>query len=387
MPIRSSRFRIVVGSLCLSALTALIANSRISDSVSTFTGVIIAIERSGHIDLVTIEDNRVVSTDARDVPAFGDTGFQRSLTLSNSGDSLFVLIPGHVSTPSQTKEHDSVLSHGELLTIDTRTRQVRRLVTLPDDHEYSFASVGHTTGDVWLFSSDGQQVLVIDPERGRTNATFEIAKDPHYNWDLADAAVSDDERRIYVSYHGGCNPWSGPRCTAGIDWYDRNDPGPLVRCSPHANPSLGCIVSHGQFALLSDRVVAATGHEQVRTFDLNGHLLTEYHSDLDGHVMSLAVTPDKSMLVVSAPCQARGLSVLAFGEPDRSPLASNAEACGDRIAVTSDGKWAVLTGAAPSLTAYTHGVVVASLVSGAVAVRVTLSGEVVDALPVSVNLR
>ncbi|MGI8825641.1 MAG: hypothetical protein ACR2JC_08345 [Chloroflexota bacterium] len=82
---------------------------------------------------------------------------------------------------------------------------------------------------------------------------------------MYEAAVSPDERELFVSYHG-------PN-TTGLDWFTVAG-GRLRRCtrSPAVarRPDSGCLLIHGRFMQSGRGFIATTGDGPIIDIDRNG---------------------------------------------------------------------------------------------------------------------
>src|SRR5207248_2446692 len=127
---------------------------------------------------------------------------------SPDGERLFVLVPG---APDQ------------VVVVDVATIAVRATYPLAADGSlFRSLVVGPATGRLYLFGNRadprvptptpgppnngqgaaGVVVSVLDPARGTLEATWTAREAEGRDWLVYQAAVSDDERDLFISYHG-----------------------------------------------------------------------------------------------------------------------------------------------------------------------------------------
>lgn len=186
-------------------------------------------------------------------------------------------------------------------------------------------------------------------------------EDTVLGWDVYQGAVSADERRIYLSYHG--------EKITGIDWFDLDASG-LHRCKPPLPvfPSSGCIPAHGGFVLHGNDLLAATGTNVILDVGPDGVIRRAFDTKLNrNHLMEFTVDAASNRLYAVGSCgDAGGLSavdlsgggilttptsegdwrwratpepsairVLVLPEPG---IADTSEPCGQRIVIAPSGQ-------------------------------------------------
>jgi hypothetical protein len=258
--------------------------------------------------------------------------------------------------------------------LSLRNLSRRTVATVHDSVAYRLIDVGRRSGSVYLFGGLGVRVLRFDPSTGAEQGRW-MPMDSLANWWVYAAAVSADEQRVFLSYHGG--KW-------GMDWLDIGTPaGQLCRAS---EPHWGCIMAHGAFALYRDHIVVATGAELLVEVDQGGREIARYPLDLaNNHVMEFALDTVEAIAYGIGPCYyTGGLAAVAIREGRSRPVSSArvGSVCGDRIALASDRKWIVVASrnfATPS--PFAPGVLtVVSATTGEIARRIALTSEAVDVL-------
>jgi hypothetical protein len=247
------------------------------------------------------------------------------------------------------------LLQNSVAVLDTRTVTVRRRFALPAGLRHRGLALG-VSGR--LYVAGNRPVRVVDPSSGlavedavvtildtRTGAIVSrrLAREAAgRSWFVWWIAVSPDERRIALAYHGGCGGDAGvDLCTTGADVLGLTDSDGLVPCSPsHPDePQAGCsAVVHGAVAAYREGFVAATGTSTLVELDRDGRVVRELDSRLArNHVMTLALDPDAGTVYVTGSCPyAPGLNrvTLATGRVDvLAPASGRRAICGERTAI------------------------------------------------------
>lgn len=181
-------------------------------------------------------------------------------------------------------------------------------------------------------------LLRVHPDGGQSNFTLRVGDD--LDWRPWQAAVSPDESRLYVSYHGSD--------TTGIDWYDLQSES-LERCQlPQKYRGTACLATHGGFMVLGDRVLASGGTADLELYRREGSLERSYSNLLRrSHTMEFAINAAGRSLYQSAPCfYAGGLSKVDLESGKATILAPEGyptTICGERIAVTKGGRLVIVS--------------------------------------------
>jgi hypothetical protein len=183
-------------------------------------------------------------------------------------------------------------------------------------------------------------------------STWNVRRADGRFWWVLDAAVSEDERRLYVSYHGGCAETDV--CTTGADWLDIAGDR-ARRCQDQTYPYSGCLGRvHGSVAVYEDGVVAATGEGPIIQIDRRGRIARAWKSRIPGnHLMQFALDRKRRLLYAIGSCGYRGgLSRIDLksgrsrvtGYPSSS---SSGGVCGERIAIGPKSLIAVASNPTP----------------------------------------
>jgi len=228
---------------------------------------------------------------------------------STDGARVFVLLP---------PQHGSGT---RVVVVDIATITVQGTYQL-DESEGTFRgiSVGSKSGNLYLFGSrvNGNTarssttgtptpihptppadavVAVLDATNGAMRAKWIARESNGYDWRVYQGAVSDDERALYLSYHGPD--------TSGIDRFDITDHG-LQRCREGSRPDLGCLPGHGGFTLYGDGLLVATGSGLILNIDTSGTIRSGFDTGLTGHLMEFAVDAKADRLYAVGACGYRG---------------------------------------------------------------------------------
>lgn len=251
----------------------------------------------------------------------------RFLAPSRSGSTLYALVP--------PAPHTAQI----VAMTDPATLRVRSRLELPRGVAFRALAVGPGTGRLYLFGnrpsgggSEDAVVAVLDSADGAILSEATIRRAGGHDWWVYDAAVSPSERRLYVSYHGGCGPENFDLCTGGADWIDVNGNN-FTRCARQPHPTSGCLGRvHGGVEVLDSRLLATTGGDPILELGRDGRVLGRWKLRLAGnHVMEFAIDRAAGRLYAVGPCfHTGGLSVveLAKGDPR-----VNADVCGGLVSV------------------------------------------------------
>ena len=196
-----------------------------------------------------------------------------------------------------------------LAVVDTASARVRARYALPRGVAFSALAVGSVSGRLYLFGAPthagGARVAVVDPRTGRVLARWVVHRGDPGDWFVYQGAVAPDERALYLSYHGSD--------TTGIDRLVLTAEG--LRPCPSVNPPhVGCIWTHGGFALSGPGLLATTGEGPIEEIDGAGRVVRRFDPRLPGnHLMGLALNAHAGRLYVVGPCgYGGGLSVITL---------------------------------------------------------------------------
>jgi hypothetical protein len=275
----------------------------------------------------------------------------RVVSLGNSGADRRM---GHLLASSADQRYLYALLPNEIVVIQARTLQVVKRISLDRDGRMpGVIQIGPQTGLLYLFSTG--RIRAIDPGSGAMLHDWAYARAEGFDWNVYSAAVSSDEKTLYVGYHGS-DPANGV-ATSGADWFTRADD-LLARCeAPAAASNRGCMNAHGHIAVTGGTVVAATGEQFLLSIDAATHAAKfAYDTGLTGnHLMEFTVSQPRRMIWAVGSCLgAGGLTGLpldpgVLGQPTlirndfNLPLSGEmpryrfADICGDRVAVSPSG--------------------------------------------------
>jgi hypothetical protein len=177
------------------------------------------------------------------------------------------------------------------------------------------------------------QVVVTRVGASRRTAVVRAAERlPGVYW----GAISADERRLLLSYHGGPD---------GADWFEVSPRG-FERCEPpHRRVDLrrhprclwsagGGLHVHGAVAPSGTGFLAATGQSRLIALDADGGLAGDWDPRTgDAHLMNFALDGERGRVVVAS-CEGIGIVELAGG---RVRVLPRRRACGETpLAVHGD---------------------------------------------------
>jgi hypothetical protein len=253
--------------------------------------------------------------------------------------------------------------------IHARTFAARRIGRLPSGR-YPGLAVGEKTGRIFAFSDAGVTVYALVGEGAEPQLLLrtDLARDVYAG------AVSADERRLYVSYHG--------RGT-GVHWFDLTDDGWR---------SGGYVQTHGNFALAAGRLLAATGDPAIVEFDLDGRFRSQVNTGLENsHLMEFAVDEPRHTIYAVGSCgYTGGFSVSQWpgaGFTGRLLVPPrDYSVCGERVSIAPAGDWLAVAWRAepspPGVGSSAGRLLVVDTRTGSVLQRVPTSSTVVDVLAV-----
>ena len=255
----------------------------------------------------------------------------RFLALTPDGGTLFVLTPGAASVAQV------------VAVVDPEMLQVRSRISVPAEIIFRALVVGPASGRLYLFGNrpvargrgaEDAVIAIVDPTRSADIRTWTIRDAEGHDWWVFDAAVSGDESRLYVSYHGGCSE-NFALCTSGADWLDA-DGGELTRCRRPSLPANGCISRvHGSVEVVGNRFLATTGAAPI--LEIRGaRIARRWKTRLAGnHVMEFAVDSMRDQAYVVGQCYYVGGVSLIDIKSDQTRVVTR-DVCGDRVAVGDD---------------------------------------------------
>jgi len=225
------------------------------------------------------------------------------------------LIGDHLLAPSRDGRTLYALAPSDppgadhLAIVDMASARVRARYALPPGVAFSAMAVGPVSGRLYIFGAPthatGARVAVVDPHTGRVLARWTVHRGDTGDWFVYQGAVAPDERALYLSYHGSD--------TTGIDRLALTGRG--LRPCPSANPPhVGCIWTHGGFALYGPGLLAMTGEGPIEEIDRAGRVARRFDPRLPGnHLTEFALDARAGRLYVVGPCgYVGGMSVVTL---------------------------------------------------------------------------
>ena len=240
----------------------------------------------------------------------------------------------------------------EIAVIDVVTSRVEDLYPLEAGIIFRSLAVGPKSGHLYLFGNrPGKEiacpdvetcreqdvvVIVLDADSGRVLENQTVREAEGKAWTVYQSAVSSDERRLFVSYHGD---------TQGVDWVAITPDG-LDRCQERTPTWQGCIPAHSGVQAYEDLALVSPG--DTRWLEGRGQdskIVKKWDTKLEGnHMLDFKVDARTNRLYVLGSCgYTGGLSRVAL-ESDRVKVLAPARSdlhldpaweravCGERIA-------------------------------------------------------
>jgi hypothetical protein len=260
----------------------------------------------------------------------------RFLALGRNGDTLVALVPW---TPKARQV---------VAVLDAETLRVRARLRLPRGVAFRSLVTGSESGRLYIFGNrpakrrppapQGAVVTVLDPRRGAVLSAWNVRRADGRSWWVLDGAVSQDERRLYLSYHGGCS--ESDVCTTGADWLDISG-GRARRCRRQPYPHSGCLGRvHGTVAVYAGSLIATTGGARIVRIDGQGRVARTWRSGIPrNHLMQFALDRKQGRLYAIGSCGYSGGLTQIDLKAGRArvtgyPSSSTSDGvCGERIAV------------------------------------------------------
>jgi hypothetical protein len=261
-----------------------------------------------------------------------------------------------------------------VVALDAPTLAVTRRYALPPRTTFRAIAVGQRTGRLYLAGNTPSAAVgaVLAPASGRYLAQTTLRGGG--DWLVLGISVADDERSLYVSYHGSS--------TTGADRVAVRGRG-LARCRDRTPPRIACLSEHGNVRAWRGSVVATTGEGPLLVLSPAGAALARIQLGLPGnHVMQLAISPDGSEAAVIGSCgYAGGLSLVdlatrtrrVFGRIDR-------EICGERVAYSGNSVL-VARNALPVPQGTPSAITVVDRATGRVTRSIPVPTDVLELLP------
>jgi hypothetical protein len=267
--------------------------------------------------------------------------------------------------------------------------RVRARAPLDDGIVFREIAVGPRTGRLYLVGTRAGHVVpalraqgspreqsavlrVVDPTGGRVLFGATLREAGRFDWIAISAAVSPDETRLYVSYHG-C-------CTTGADWFEITESG-VTRCrARRPADGAGCVAeAHGVVEPFADGFVAATGGPDVLGVDASGSVRERWAMPLTRpHLMEIALDGERRLYALGDCQGAGGLARIDLTDGTAHVLAQPDDPyiCGDRLRVGLEN--VLVVASQLSLTATPPGLLVIDGDTGRVLEQVATDPEPTD---------
>jgi hypothetical protein len=213
-------------------------------------------------------------------------------------------------------------------------------------YAYGFREDRRASSRNWV--AGAAVVTTLDSAGGALIDTYMVrrprkGRGPQRDWWPYSAAVSGDERRLVVTYHGGT--------TTGADWVDLSgDAG--RRCASHP-PRRACVFAvHGSVEAFGRGFVATTGKDMIE-LAADGRMVRRLPvKTRHDHLMDFALDADRSLLYVSR-CGMRPVIRRVDLTRDRQSSLPSGRVCGAPLAV--GGGMLVLNGGRVGRSGYPEG--------------------------------
>ncbi len=221
--------------------------------------------------------------------------------------------------------------------IDPGTLRVTALrsVAVPEV-PYRGLAVGPRSGRIYLFGDrsvgpdmgptrgppSDAAITVMNPQASAIISNMTVKVSYGLDWRVYNGALSDQEDRIYLSYHGPD--------TTGIDEFTLAG----VRvCASSQDPSVACISGHGGFQFFHGSILVATGGPEIRLINPAGKIERTFNTKLNSdHLMEFGVSTVFNRLYAVGSCgYTPGMASIDLngGHVFTPPAASGI--CGERV--------------------------------------------------------
>jgi hypothetical protein len=331
--------RVGVGFLAAALLAAAPAADGKPRTVSAY-----AMLADNSLVRVDLTRGRVVARralDARPGSRFQDA--RHAIVLDRAQDRMFVLVSGVRGRPDA------------IAVVHPRTLAVRARFRLDRGVGYRGILFARSTGLLYAYGSRkgpyvdpqtefGEHAAVVTVLRtadGRILARWTVREANRLEWWTYWAALSGDERRLILSYHGSN--------TTGADVLTLSGTG-FSPCAPTRTvfARSGCSGDvHGMAEPYGEGFVAATGGTRVVVLDPRGEVVRRVRTGLQTHHMDFALAEDGRTLVGVGPCGKIGglwaVDLEAGTNVRLRPARGSTQLCGSRI-VAAGGRLLVATG-------------------------------------------
>ena len=354
--------RMLATAASIISLATTTATGHVQTFTASVTGTAIALLADGRILSIDVASGSIVAAHAKSDGPRSELKVGRLAHVPGT-DRIFAVLPAGTAAPV-------------LAAFDLRTLSLQIVGRLPAD-QYPGLAVGPRTGRIYAFGSVGSTVLVLDAADGQILRRYSDGSDRT----VFSGAVSADERRIYVSYHGNAS---------GVHGFDvADDAGATWRQAIS-------IVSHGHFALVGDTILAATGDQALIHLNRTGRPIRSVPTHLHGnHLMEFALDAKQRIFAVGSCLYNGGFSrtslesgavprvLVPVGPGARRRPVPHFEVCGERISAPPDGTWiatAPLRETVWPVASRSGSILIVDAATGVVIRTIETTSEVVDVL-------
>jgi hypothetical protein len=337
--------------------------------------------------LVLLADGRLLAIDPAAARIAAETelgdpvsasGTGRFMAAARDGRTVFALVGG---------------DPGAIAVVDARDLRVRARHRLPRGLIARGLAVGPESGQLYVFANrageattrfgEREQDVVVARVRADTGAVLDtsaVRAARGVEWRIYRGAVSDDERRIFISYHSAD--------VDGADWLDVSD-GRLTPCAGVAKRRACLRPVHGNLEAYQDGVLATRGdHPSIVELDGRGRVTRTWNTGLAGnHLTEFTIDSTRGRAFAVGSCGYTGglsyvelssgrVHVLVGSRPGRA-------VCGERIAIGPQSTLVMLKGIAADPQAAANGsVLLVASTNGRIAHSIDTPALPIDVLVV-----
>jgi hypothetical protein len=348
----SFRYAVTAIATCCALFTILGCSSDKNSSDGSASGATRVLVLLADARLLAIDPASArIAAEAELGDPVGAFGAGRFMAAARDGRTVFALVGG---------------DRGGIAVVDAGNLRVRARHRLPPGLVARGLAVGPVSGQIYVFANrageattrfgEREQEVVVARMRADTGAvvtTSLVRPARGREWRIYRGAVSDDERRVVISYHGAD--------VDGADWLDVNK-SRLIPCAAVATRHACLRPVHGNLEPHRDNVLAARGAPpSMVQLDGRGRVTGSWNTRLAGnHLMEFAVDSRRDRAVAVGSCLYTGglsdvelnsghVRVLVGAQPGglRDPDDFSSTVCGERIAIGSRSTLVILKGAGP----------------------------------------
>lgn len=222
--------------------------------------------------------------------------------------------------------------------LSLRDWQLRPVATIADTSGFPWVDIGPSSGKLYLMGRKGIRVTVLDRASGAIVAIAHESRPGFAERFVFRARVAPDERRVYVSYHGG------------LDWIDlatgKLCPDPVISHYPAYTIVWGCRDDvHGDFNFFRNDIVAASGDSRLLIYDSTVTLRRQVSFGDGyplGHFMWPGVDTRRGIVYGTVYCAGgKGILEVSVVQEFAGARSLASSACGQRLTPTTDGHFLI----------------------------------------------